>query len=301
MTKQKRNFLIYSLNGGMFRADEALGEDKPLTEDDILAEVFKHKTIDEISYTKILEGSIDNIPNKEDIRVYFASGNDEVWNYNPIMSAYIGELVYSSVLVFVGENEMDGYYENPKMSNDLFLQIVTRFIQTCTQYLYETIGDSNATEGEVADTADTANEHSKDQSSKKSPMFKLSKIKYNITTLLPEDNPIVRPGKNKQRLDDYWSKNYIGKYHPDFVFNNLLSIDEDSQEVSKAYVMMKPGLMTLYLMDTGRADIFFTQYYTGLFKKAIDDMEESVKDLGSDAKEEEIQQAKDKVLQRLYS
>lgn len=298
MTKQKRNFLIYSLNGGMFRADEALGEDKPLTEEDILSEVFKHKTIDEISYTKILKDSIDSIPNKEDIRVYFASGNDEVWNYNPIMSAYIGELVYSSVLVFVGENEMDGYYENPKMSNDLFLQIVTRFIQTCTQYLYETIGDGNIAEEESTDTID---EPSKSQSTKKSPMFKLSKIKYNITSLLSEDNPIVRPGKNKQRLDEYWTKNYIGKYHPDFVFNNLLSIDEDTQEVSKAYVMMKPGLMTLYLMDTGRADVFFTQYYADLFKKAIDDMEESVKDLGSDAKEEEIQQAKDKVLQRLYS
>lgn len=298
MTKQKRNFLIYSLNGGMFRADEALGEDKPLTEEDILSEVFKHKTIDEISYTKILKDSIDSIPNKEDIRVYFASGNDEVWNYNPIMSAYIGELVYSSVLVFVGENEMDGYYENPKMSNDLFLQIVTRFIQTCTQYLYETIGDGNIAEEESTDTID---EPSKSQSTKKSPMFKLSKIKYNITSLLSEDNPIVRPGKNKQRLDEYWTKNYIGKYHPDFVFNNLLSIDEDTQEVSKAYVMMKPGLMTLYLMDTGRADVFFTQYYKDLFKKAIDDMEESVKDLGSDAKEEEIQQAKDKVLQRLYS
>ena len=298
MTKQKRNFLIYSLNGGMFRADEALGDDRPLTEEDLLSEVFKHKTIDEISYTKILKDSIDSIPNKEDIRVYFASGNDEVWNYNPIMSAYIGELVYSSVLVFVGENEMDGYYENPKMDNDLFLQIVTRFIQTCTQYLYETIGENNVAEGETADTGDRPNQT---QTSKKSPMFKLSKIKYNITSLLSEDNPIVRPGKNKQRLDEYWSKNYIGKYHPDFVFNNLLSIDEDSQEVSKAYVMMKPGLMTLYLMDTGRADIFFTQYYTDLFKKAIDDMEESVKDLGSDAKEEEIQEAKDKVLQRLYS
>ena len=298
MTKQKRNFLIYSLNGGMFRADEALGDDRPLTEEDLLSEVFKHKTIDEISYTKILKDSIDSIPNKEDIRVYFASGNDEVWNYNPIMSAYIGELVYSSVLVFVGENEMDGYYENPKMDNDLFLQIVSRFIQTCTQYLYETIGENNVAEGETADTGDRPNQT---QTSKKSPMFKLSKIKYNITSLLSEDNPIVRPGKNKQRLDEYWSKNYIGKYHPDFVFNNLLSIDEDSQEVSKAYVMMKPGLMTLYLMDTGRADIFFTQYYTDLFKKAIDDMEESVKDLGSDAKEEEIQEAKDKVLQRLYS
>ncbi len=298
MTKQKRNFLIYSLNGGMFRADEALGDDRPLTEEDLLSEVFKHKTIDEISYTKILKDSIDSIPNKEDIRVYFASGNDEVWNYNPIMSAYIGELVYSSVLVFVGENEMDGYYENPKMDNDLFLQIVSRFIQTCTQYLYETIGENNVAGGETADTGDRPNQT---QTSKKSPMFKLSKIKYNITSLLSEDNPIVRPGKNKQRLDEYWSKNYIGKYHPDFVFNNLLSIDEDSQEVSKAYVMMKPGLMTLYLMDTGRADIFFTQYYTDLFKKAIDDMEESVKDLGSDAKEEEIQEAKDKVLQRLYS
>jgi len=186
MTKQKRNFLIYSLNGGMFRADEALGDDRPLTEEDLLSEVFKHKTIDEISYTKILKESIDSIPNKEDIRVYFASGNDEVWNYNPIMSAYIGELVYSSVLVFVGENEMDGYYENPKMSNDLFLQIVTRFIQTCTQYLYETIGDSNIAEGESADTIE---EPSKSQSTKKSPMFKLSKIKYNITSLLSEDNP----------------------------------------------------------------------------------------------------------------
>lgn len=298
MTKQKRNFLIYSLNGGMFRADEALGEDKALTEEDILSEVFKHKTIDEISYTKILKDSIDSIPNKEDIRVYFASGNDEVWNYNPIMSAYIGELVYSSVLVFVGENEMDGYYENPKMSNDLFLQIVTRFIQTCTQYLYETIGENNMTEGETSETED---EPRQDQSTKKSPMFKLSKIKYNITSLLSEDNPIVRPGKNKQRLDEYWTKNYIGKYHPDFVFNNLLSVDEDSQEMSKAYVMMKPGLMTLYLMDTGRVDVFFTQYYTDLFKKAIDDIEESVKDLGSDAKEEEIQDVKDKILQRLYS
>lgn len=298
MTKQKRNFLIYSLNGGMFRADEALGEDKALTEEDILSEVFKHKTIDEISYTKILKDSIDSIPNKEDIRVYFASGNDEVWNYNPIMSAYIGELVYSSVLVFVGENEMDGYYENPKMSNDLFLQIVTRFIQTCTQYLYETIGENNMTERETSETED---ELRQDQSTKKSPMFKLSKIKYNITSLLSEDNPIVRPGKNKQRLDEYWTKNYIGKYHPDFVFNNLLSVDEDSQEMSKAYVMMKPGLMTLYLMDTGRVDVFFTQYYTDLFKKAIDDIEESVKDLGSDAKEEEIQDVKDKILQRLYS
>ena len=283
--KRKVNFVIYSLNGGIFSADTAISENKPITDGMILNEVFKSNDIDSISYTKIETSSFNGIDTDEAVRIYFSSDKEQVWNYNPIMSVYMGYLVYSSVIVFVSENETEDGNGGEPMPNETFMSIVYKFIETCTQVAY-----SSVNEGE---------EKKQKEEEKKSPMFDISKICF--YTDISTKSMKIKPGKDKVHLDEYWSSNYIGKYSPEFVIKDLIDLDEDTNELSKAYLLMKPGLTTLYLIDSGIAKVFFNQISKESFEKAYKKIDEYLDDLGSDASEEDIEREKQRALQMLYN
>lgn len=292
-TKRKRNFVVYSLNGGIFAADKALPDDELITDEFILEEVFKSKDIDTISYTKIEKDSYKELGVDEDVRIYFSSDQEQVWNYNPIISVYMGSLVYSSVIVFVSENETEDGNGEPPMSNENFMNIVQGFIQTCTQIAYESI--NGAINGE------NNTEEKPKREIKKSPMFELSKIKMNIGILDKNKGIEVKPGKDKVHLDEYWSSHYIGKYYPDFVIKDLLINDDTDNQISKAYMLMKPGLTTFYLLDTGKVSIYFNQYTNEMFEKAYERIEDFVDDLGKDPSDEDVEREKQRALQVLYN
>lgn len=293
-SKRKRNIVIYSLNGGIFSINKDIDDNTGISEEEILEEFFNGKDIDEISFTRITNSSFKDISNlSEDIRVYFSSSTDQVWNYNPIMSVYMGSLIYSSIIVFVSEKEMeDNYPDDPDeiMPNDLFLNIVGKFISVCTEYAYETINKDNE--------EDSKKEEGHEDS--KSPMFQLAKISYK--TCITEKDIQVKAKRDMSGLDEYWSKHYVGKYQPDFVISDMLALDEDTGQYSTCYLMMNPGLMTLYMLTSGKAEIYFTQTTTSMFKKILETIEDNIDDLGKDPSEEDIKKAKEKVmLKTLYN
>lgn len=288
-TPKKRNVIIYSLSGASFTVDGSNLTSDKITEDHILKNIFKGKDLSEISFTKITEKSFKDLDGKmtEDIRVYFSTSTTDIWNYNPIMSAFMGTLIYSSALVFVAESEMEDCEEDlVPLDNEFFIEIVAGFIQTCAQYAY----------GSIISDENKKREHVK------SPMFKLSKIQY-VMSMLPnaKETADIRPGKDKSRLDTFWRENYVGKYIPDFVFNDLVFFDEEEKDYIKGYVMMKPGMMTLYSPDTGKAKLFFTQTTPEQFRNLSEKITEGIEDLGDDPKKEEIEKVKEEILQKLYS
>lgn len=285
---KKRNIVIYSLSGASFTVDSNNLSDDKITEEHILKNIFKGKDISEISYSTITDKTFKDLDGRltEPIRVYFSSNTTDIWNYNPIMSVFIGDLIYSSVLVFVSEYEMEGSDSNETpMDYDFFVSIVTGFIQTCSQYAYSSQEDD-----------------SKKREVQKSPMFKLSKIQF-VMSLLPGAREVaeVRPGKDKSRLDTYWREKYVGMYIPDFVFNDLLFYDDEVKDYVKGHVMMKPGMMTIYSSDTGKAKLFMMQTTLSEFKKMSNDLDEEIEDLGENPKKEDIDKAKEKIMKRLYS
>ena len=268
--KRKRNIVIYSLNGGIFSINKGIDDNTGISEEEILEEFFNGKDIDEISFTRITNSSFKDISNlSEDIRVYFSSSTDQVWNYNPIMSVYMGSLIYSSIIVFVSEKEMeDNYPDDPDeiMPNDLFLNIVGKFISVCTEYAYDAINKDNEEDSKKEE----------DPEDNKSPMFQLAKISYK--TCITEKDIQVKAKRDLSGLDESWTKYYVGKYQPDFVISDMLALDEDTGQYSTCYLMMNPGLMTLYMLTSGKAEIYFTQTTTSMFKKILDTIEDNIDD-----------------------
>ena len=293
-TERKRNFVIYSMNGGIFTADKAMNSDKGISEEEILKEVFKGNDLDEISYTRITNSSFKDLSTMpEDIRIYFNSSKDQVWNYNPIISVFMGTMIYSNVIVFVSDKEMEeNYPEDPSdiMPNDMFLTIVSKFISVCTEYAYKAIEDNQLDAEDNSISEDQDRGHGE----KRSPMFQLSKIAYK--TCITEDDICVKPKRDLSGLDDHWKKNYVGKYSPDFVINDLLVIDDDTGQYSNCHLMMNPGIMTLYLLSVGKAEVYFTQTTFSMYNNIAKKMEESVDDLGKDPSKEDIKKAKEKIL-----
>lgn len=291
-TKAKRNLIIHSLNGGMFLANSGvIEEDEPIKEENLLKEIFKGNDLSEISFTRITNESFKDLAKMpEDVRIYFSSSTDDVWNYNPIISAYMGNLIYSPIIVFVSDNEMEENWGKERMPNDLFLNIVSGFIQICTEYAYNLNEPSGNSKTEAKSEP------------KKSPMFQLSEINFQICEI-PEMRVKVpvKPGPDKKKLDEFWSQNYIGKYIADFVFNDLLYLDPDTNEYTKAYILMKPSIITLYMVDTGKVDLYINQYTREIFKNVLNKISDAFDDLDEKASEEDKKKVKDEIIQRIYS
>jgi len=296
--RRKRNIAIYSLNGGIFTVDKGIQSDDGISEEEILKEIFKGKDIDEISFTKITNSSFKDIANMpEDIRIYFSSSTDQVWNYNPIISVYMGSLIYSSIIVFVSEKELEDFYpDDPDeiMPNDMFLSIVGKFINVCTEFAYKSMEES--TSKSKKETIDF-DEDDIEENKKKSPMFQLAKIAYK--TCIGQKDICVKAKRDMSGLDEHWSKNYVGKYSPDFVISDMLAIDDETGQYSSCYLMMKPGLMTLYLLSAGKADIYFTQTPLSTFRSILEKIDDKIDDLGKDPSEEDIKKAKEKILLKI--
>lgn len=279
---KKKNLAIFSLNGTILMPDEKLMKDVDvITEEFICKSFFKTSDTDDLKFTKIDTSSYDDLKYlEENLRIYYSGAEDEIWNYNPIISAYIGELVYSPVIVFVAENEMNEM-KKTSMDNEIFINIVSGFINICNMHLQKVAQE----------------EINKKAESKKSPLFKLSNIRF-FAAECPEytEGSHVDFGKDGKLLDDIWKQYYTGKYFPDFIFD-CIGKNAGVDDLYSTYLLMKPSLMTIYTPASGDISIYMSQYTREELGKRV---KELVK-IDSSLSQEEISEEKEKIMKSIYS
>lgn len=247
--KKYKNFLLLSLSGMFFSGAES-SKPSTLTEKEIQNTIFNGHPIKKSIISK---DDFDIEGFTEDIWIYFDASETDVWNYNPVLSLQTGELVYSSVALFVTESVfMDSKNKSP-MKFEVFKDICQSFYDSAQNAL-DKENDQETEEEPIVKT---------------STLFEVSDIRYHIGGGMRFE---VEKDEKLDNLDRYYKENYVQEYHPDLCSNDVW-IKNDKGKPELASVLIKQGLFSIVNQKTGAIDNYFFPSFTkemeDEFKKGV--------------------------------
>lgn len=216
-----RCIAVYGKDGMLYNLSVA--SEGPIRKESIVNELFHGANVNSYELT-------DEEDDREGVFMFWTGdGTGMPWDMNVFATEFLGHPVYSPIIVFVAENEM----------ND----------KECT---WEWDEFSTSVRDLIHDTI------SKVSGPAKSKIFGIS----SITMRLGTEKITVKEGENKKRLDEYWMRYYRGRYAAEFITADCREEGDDA--AYPVTLLEKPGLMTMLHIFTGEAEIWFTANHDSL-------------------------------------
>ena len=282
----KRNMIIMPQNG-MFMLSTDNGENAPIPMDQVLQTYFygvgtKGVEMIEYQYAELIgPEAMDKIPYKPKIRIYYATDTDKPWQYNEILSVYAGKPIYTDVVIFIDEEELEGKSNCPF---EVFQVLVTTFRQFFVDFIEKTKKEFSKTDTEEEKAQESVQVK---QESKPKEMNDTESFGFNrnfsrdmhissIQMVFGIGNSYEVPATKKNQWterDAFWITHYAGKYDQRFFINSMTPNGEIKVE-NRWFTLEKPHLYST--MDTvlGEVRMYFTGYgaefYENLTKQLVE-------------------------------
>ena len=272
--RQAKNVLFCSSQGALFKAsvDKSTSQ---VFDDAFFDEVFKGRPYDyaimDAKHGFEFLGKVG-----ENVRIYYEKGSQEIWNYNPIITAYVGEVVCSNPIIFISEGELAGN-DGSVISNDDFYALISGFVSGALDAIAK------------LESGESLDEKKEDKKPDLSKLYKLSRVAICIADDEKyKEEHSVEPGDSGDLLDSFWQSYYVGRYVPEFTADDCPCYDVRRDETTNCMFLSKPHQITFLDKIRGIVSIYFTGYTHEMYYKVFKEIQKIDKDLDKDKRAEAI-------------
>lgn len=311
-----RNMIILPQNGKVMMTTDH-GENDPLPLEEILNTYFHKLGVEEVesmelNYEELMNAdTYDLLPYHPKIKMFYSVDMDKPWQYNELMSVYVGKPICSDPVVFIDEEELEGKSNCPF---EVFNVLVGTFKQMMDGIIAKFKEEQLKKNEEPKETADfpdrptvlfnqdtqpkeTETKAKNDTVIKKRPNmqernfsrdFNLSCIKYILASGVEYEIPATKENHWQER-DVHWIQHFAGKFDQRFFIRTCTPSDE-LEIPNRWFVLDKPHLFAFMDSVLGEVNAYFTGYtkewFDGLSKELIPTI--SMNETDRKAKQKEI-------------